>query len=132
MPLMSDDKTSKPGFYWRLYFGLLVLGTALVLVRGFSSPIESAWDVFNVLFLFGLWGYIRQVRIGWRPFWAIYYIYMACGGLVTLYYLAVSIINLEKALFNGLAIGSVLAAPIFVALWRYTFQSPHIWGAKSA
>ncbi len=132
MPLMAVDKTSKPGFYWWLYFGFLLLGTVLVLVRGFSSPLESAWDVFNALFLFGLWGYIRQVPMGWRPFWVIYFIYMACGGLVTLYYLAGSIINLEKALFNGLAIGSVLAIPIFVALWRYTFRSPHIWGVESA
>ena len=132
MPFMNGSRKPQPGICWKLYFAFLAVCVAVYLVRQVSSPAEFLWGLLSAAVLVGLWGYIRQVPIGWRAFWVLYFIYMAWGALVTLYYLAGSIVNLEKGLFNGLVIGSVLAAPLFVALWRYTFRSPHIWVAKSA
>ena len=119
----------RPGLLWWAYFMLLV-GLTLLGFLFTGSPLDVAYGIFDAVGLIGLWGWLRQVAIGWRAFWACY---LALTVLFSLLEAAIGFFGASPPDFQTLVLGLcaivLLLSPLYVALWRYAFRSDSVWVA---
>jgi hypothetical protein len=143
----AGEEAARPSRLWWLYFGYLVLaglaGAAPYLssiresnLSGPSLGLPLLATVLNLWGMVGLWGYIRSRRLGWSGLWQICLgltvIQMIYAGSLFLRFLPSSLAEPGAWVsLLGLA-GLALGIPLLVALWRYAFVSPRIWGARAA
>lgn len=120
-----------PHSAWWLYVVLLCGISALSLMTGPSSPLEFALGMFNLFALAGLWGYIRQVAVGWQPVWAAYFVLSLMLGAVPLVLMLIDP-GPSLGLVVALGFSSALVLPLYLALWRYAFRSPAVWAPDAA
>jgi hypothetical protein len=120
-------ESSSPGSVWSAYFWLLAVLFTLSFFRGVTSFVDLVLGIVNAFALAGVWGYIRQVAVGWRLFWVFYFVFSALGSLVGFIALIASVDCLDFGIFAILGCGALLVAPMYLALWRYAFRSPCVW-----
>ncbi len=122
----------KKQFAWWYYFWFLVV---LAAISPFFGPLDLAdWAswAFDIIGLIGLWAYLRRRPIFSRYLWSAYFLVAVA---VTLYY-SVTLFA-EETEFPALVIGVFAIAlavsfPLFLALWRYAFRCPDVWGGPDA
>jgi len=132
---MNTPTNPSPSSMWWVYFVLVGVLTLSGMLQGPWSPLDVLASIFAAFSLVGLWGYIRQVPIGWKQFWVVYFalslflsVVLTVGILV-----AVELPPGTLGLFLALlALGGLFAAPLYVALWRYAFRSAHLWSEGEA
>lgn len=122
----------KKQFAWWYYFWFLVV---LAAISPFFGPLDltdwASW-AFDLIGLIGLWAYLRRRPVGSRHLWSAYFLVAVA---VTLYY-SVTLFA-EETEFPALVIGVLAIAlavsfPLFLALWRYAFRCPEVWGGADA
>jgi hypothetical protein len=119
-------------FAWWYYFWFLVVLTAISPLFGLVDLADWAFLGFDIIGLIGLWAYLRRRPIGSKHLWSAYFL---AAVAVPLYYSVTFVV--EEPEFRALFIGAftVLLAvsfPLFLALWRYAFRSPDVWGGTGA
>jgi hypothetical protein len=130
MHLVQPERHS-PAAGWWLYFALMLGLTALSLLSSISSPLDLATSIVSAFGLAGLWGYIRQVAVGWRLLWAAYF---ALSLALNVAMLTLTLVELgpSSELFAVWLLVSLLVFPLYLALWRYAYRSPAAWLATDA
>lgn len=122
----------KKQFAWWYYFWFLVV---LAAISPFFGPLDltdwASW-AFDLIGLIGLWAYLRRRPVVSRHLWSAYFLVAVA---VTLYY-SVTLFA-EETEFPALVIGVLAIAlavsfPLFLALWRYAFRCPEVWGGADA
>jgi hypothetical protein len=104
----------------------MLLVAAGSLFTGDYSPFDLALSVFFSFGLVGLWGFIRNVAIGWRPFWVGYFVLVMVGVLYSIGDLVLGpAVDTDFLLVAGVA--CLITIPQWAALWSYAFRSPGIW-----
>jgi hypothetical protein len=126
MHLMIGSDRRRPTQAWWLYFAL-VLALAIMSLIGTRSPLDLANSIVNAFGLVGLWGYIRQVAVGHRLFWAGYF---AVSVLLSAIATALNVADAAPAVVLAFALTFVL--PLYYALWQYAFRSPGAWRVADA
>lgn len=117
-----------PSSWWWAYFLVLTVLTVAGLLSGPGSFVEALLGVVTTFALVGLWGYMRQIAIGWKQFWAVYFcISLALNGTALVGFAITSRHPLDASMLMFLATTAVLLAPLHLALWRYAFRSPRVW-----
>jgi hypothetical protein len=140
----TSTPASRKSLWWWAYFALaVVVYAASIFMQWHRVPdghvVTFRWvkgDELLALFygigLLGLLGYLRGIAVWRRWFWAGYtcltYAGAAVGFGLTLLQAAHS-----DALFliSLLLAATAFAIPLWVALWRYAFRSPDVWGGIS-
>lgn len=89
-------------------------------------------NILNAFALVGLWGYLRQVPVGWKEFWAVYFVLSLALSLVALVANATYSGALEPLTLVMLSLASLLVLPLYFALWQYAFSSPRVWSKPNA
>jgi hypothetical protein len=131
-------------WYWKLYFFLGVLLTALmvVLLVGFSlyfpeqaSALEivSGWVALPlyVVQLIGLYGFVYWRRFGYERLWQLIFAATVIETVWTFYSVGDDLPDLEGyetglLAFTAVA-GTALTAPLLIALFIYAFRSSRLW-----
>ena len=126
----TSTQTHKSG-WWTAYFLLLLLSAVGSMIFGPHSPFTMFTFIFNSFGLVGLWGFLHDKAIGWRPFWVSYFMLMLLGAAFILGPGLWHGLRKDLALLFFLSAGALLSAPQWFAIWRYTFRSPHIWQSES-
>ena len=117
--------------FWTAYFCLACLAWLFGLVFGDHSPIDLLNSALFGMGLVGLWGYINDLRIGWRLFWVAFFVFSSAAvGYLLLVLLAEPAMRGDSEAWIILAVGVALAFPQWLAWWRYAFRSPHLWAAS--
>ena len=117
---------------WRAYFVLLLLVFVLGTFVGPHSVPVLLKTIFYAFGLVAIWGLIRGIAIGWRPFWIVYFWLVMAGVVYTLAALAFGPgAPWPLGLWLVVGGGLLVTAPQWVALWLYAFRRPGIW-AKDA
>ena len=124
--MTRNDSRSGKSLWW-VYFGLLALAWFASLF-----DIHSLFDALLALFygygLVGLWGYLRDVAIGWRIFWATYLILFSAAVLYSIGLIAWFALQTSSGMLYAILVaGILLCIPQCVALWRYSFRSALLW-----
>jgi len=126
---MDRDKKQ---FAWWYYFWFLVV---LAAISPFFGPLDlTDWALwaFDLIGLIGLWAYLRRRPIVSRHLWSAYFLFAVAA---TLYYsIAIFVEGTEFLAFiiGVSAIALAVSFPLFLALWRYAFRSPDVWGGTGA
>ncbi|MGY1531488.1 hypothetical protein [Luteimonas sp. A649] len=117
---------------WWYYFWFFA---ANLVASSFSAPVDTQGFVsllLGIVGLLGLWGHLRSRPIGHRHLWTTLFFALL---LVMGYYVArpffVGVQHTAGVVF-GAAIGTLVTAPLLLALWRYSFRSPEIWRRTTA
>jgi hypothetical protein len=89
-------------------------------------------SIFFGMGIAGLWGYINELRIGARPFWVAYFVItMSMVGYAVLKMLISPELRAWGQLWVLVGIAMGLSLPQWIALWRYAFRSPQVWGTNA-
>lgn len=124
--------TNQPHAGWWLYFWLLVVSNVASIFLDPPDPEDWMLLLLSGIGLLGLWGYLQERALGHRLFWVAFF---GLGVLSIAYYLTQPFL-LDPAwrgvVLGGAVVGLVVSAPLLVALWRYAFRSPGIWGSAHA
>jgi hypothetical protein len=114
---------------WWCYFALVALTTISSWFR-IQSALDAMLAVFNGYALVGLWGYLRSSAIGWRKFWAVYFVLFMLSAAYSIGMVAwAAALSHTFMLYCILAVAILLCAPQCFALWRYAFRNTSIWQA---
>jgi len=117
---------------WRVYFVFLLLVFVLGNLVGPHSPLVLLKTIFYAFGLVAIWGLIRDIAIGWRPFWVAYFWLVMAGVVYTLATLAFGPgAPWPSGAWLVVGGGLLVTTPQWVALWLYAFRRPGIW-AKDA
>lgn len=124
---MSDKGYPNPGKWWKIYAGIVVaLSIGISLSPQPGSPlwavrvnvVESAAEIL------GLVAYIFQFRVlragAWKIFLPLGFIWDGTSGFFPPF-------NGSVSEWVGIVIGFVLRLPLYIALYRYAWRSPHLW-----
>jgi hypothetical protein len=116
----------KKQFAWWYYFWLLVVFAVLspLLFEGLEDWLY--WLV-SLVPLAGLWGYLKRRPLGHRYFWAAYFVLSILNIAYGVVLLAQLPSDWRMASAAAFVVCYVLAFPLLLALWRYSFRSPGIW-----
>lgn len=120
----------KKQFAWWYYFWFLVV---LAAISPFFDPFgltDWVFWAFDLIGLIGLWAYLRRRPVVSRHLWSAYFLVAVA---VALYY-SIDIFAEETehlALMIGVStVALAVSFPLFLALWRYAFRSPDVWGGR--
>jgi hypothetical protein len=127
------DRSQKQ-FAWWYYFWLLVALTAVSLLFWPVGPADWVLFGFESLALLGLWAYLRRRPLLSVQLWRLYFLVI----LAAFVYSAIRLITGEhsdpfgdgswyKWIVGIWLLSFALLTPLFIALWRYAFNSPDIW-----
>lgn len=148
---MSDtgDKQPDAGVHrhgiWWAYFALALVMFGLSLVQFVVSDsfatlrmtlLSAALLSHDAICIAGLYAFIRSLPLFAPAVWRIMLTLMIARALVAISFLAPSLspwdYNSEHLVALAALAGLLLWAPMVVALWRYAFKSPQIWGRAAA
>ena len=113
---------------WRAYAALLTLFVVVgelrnVLAGSRLDAVTLANWILTAVLLVALWGYALQRRIGDAPYWrAVFWIVLSATALTLV---PVALGPLEMVVFTALLLA--LAAPAYVAAFRYAYRCPALW-----
>jgi hypothetical protein len=125
------DRERKQFAWWYYFWFLVVLGA----ISPFFGPLDLtdwAFWAFDIIGLVGLWAYLRRRPIISRHLWSAYFL---AAVAISLYYSVTAFTEETEflALFIGVcAVALAISFPLFLALWRYAFRSPDVWGGTGA
>jgi hypothetical protein len=131
MQTTQTETMEEKGGWWFAYFVLMVLAFAGALVTGGHSPFELAKSIFFGFGLIGLWGFIRNVAIGWRRFWVGYFLLVMAGVIYSIGNLVLGP-AIDSDFLVLAAVACVFTAPQWAALWLYAFRSSVIWRTSAS
>lgn len=123
---MNGSKRRMPNGAWWFYFALVAVLATLSLF-GARSPLDFAAGVINAIGLIGVWGYLRQVAVGYRVLWVGYFALSVVASL-----LALGLNAADSVPAGALLLALVFVLPLYYALWQYAFRSPGVWQASDA
>lgn len=120
----------KKQFAWWYYFWFLVVLAAISPFFGPFGLTDWVFWAFDLIGLIGLWAYLRRRPVVSRHLWSAYFLVAVA---VALYY-SIDIFAEETehlALMIGVStVALAVSFPLFLALWRYAFRSPDVWGGR--
>ncbi len=116
---------------WWGYFVLQGVASVSALLIEPASLRSVALATFFGVGLFGLWGYLRNVRIGARRFWVAYFWLLIVGaGTSTASTLWHALHSDAVFLLSLLLLAVVCAVPSWVAIWRYASPGNPVWAVQ--
>jgi hypothetical protein len=93
-----------------------------------SFPLDLLNSFFFGMGLAGLWGYLSDSRIGWRPFWVGYFCLTIALVIYGIGFLMFDPnVRAWPEIWFFVAAATLVTAPHWVALWRYAFRSSQVW-----
>lgn len=129
---MAQSESRIWKIFWWSYFAVLAI-TTVSSWFGIRSVSEVLLAVVDGYALVGLWGYLRQVSIGWRKFWVVYFALFTAYAVYGIGQFAWLAWQSHAAMYYAMTVGAVLLiAPQYWALWRYAFRSTAIWQTTQA
>jgi len=125
---------SRKQFAWWYYFWLLVALAAVSLFFWPVEPTDWAFLGFESIALVGLWAYLRRRPLLSVQLWRLYFLVI----IAAFFYSALQLIigqhsdpfgdgSWYKWLVGIWLLSLLVVTPLFIALWRYAFNSPDIW-----
>lgn len=125
---------------WLAYFGLSTLfwvGNMVVTLAQSSGGMDlvqtAIIQVFSLLALVPLFGYVRQRRIAPRGLWRVVLVVTGLGVLsitVTLAWMGWALQSARPLAW--LPVVAFFGAPLLWAIFRYIHRSPQLWEAATA
>lgn len=126
------DNSEKSAWWWAYFLAFSLMLVAAVFL-GSHTPLDVLNTLVSGLGLVGLWGYVRNVAIGWRKFWAgcfllnlLFFLHFL-GGSAWLAWEQSNAFPILLALVVG-----AFCFPLLLANFLYAFRSDLVWSRQPA
>ena len=138
-PLATTQHLPKKMLWWKIFFWLLVMLEGAAFIAIFLGDDSLAWDdtcemVIYVFVIAGVFGFAYQRALFSELFWRCL-IPLAALWDIFLIGKAVAEEWHQEYFFVGVVIIAAVFGPVmffqYLALYKYAFQSPQLWIAKT-
>lgn len=138
-PLASTQHLPKKMLWWKIFFWLLVLLEGAAFIAIFWGDDALAWDdicevIIYIFVIAGVFGFAYERTLFTERFWRCL---IPLAALWDIFLTGQSAYETrhQEYFFVVIAIVAVIFGPFiffqYLALYKYAFQSTHLWGAKT-
>lgn len=123
----------KRSIWWKIYFFVFTIlsftGTISILAADGAGIVDYVALLLEVVATVGLFGFVFLKRILWPKFWLVYLILYFVSGF---FYEFLSGVDMRDGMsdneyYISMAIGYLIAAPAYFALFLYSRENNPIW-----